>query len=215
VKAASALLALWLGACGDAAVDRNVLAAKDAAAADKRELAPHSAGGGPRPLTPARAIDFLRLDAEETQTSGAVWNGKQTVFADYLVGDPGKAERHLVLVQESPGAGPNAVSITVGEVEGGQAEVAAVGFANADGDEATELIVVLRWQIRHYDVSGSLYEVRLFDDVKPGRASLASLADISKKFDVECECERRDDTPEHARFQTVAAVKQELARLGY
>jgi hypothetical protein len=61
------------------------------------------------------------------------------------------------------------------------------------------------------------YEVRLFDDLQSEKAEkLTYLKAISDHFNQNtCDCVRRDGKTEHYRFKTVAAIKQELKRMGY
>ena len=152
-----------------------------------------------------------------THTLETVWNGKRTVFVDYpAVGDEaGDNFLQLYAVQVSEGG---LVPIKVAEVEpdGGDPELAAIGFANADRDPAKELIVILVWPQSHYDYGGDFLEVRLFDDLKPSQSALVPLTKLSKHFGLGCECSFRDGRKnEHYRFGTIANVKRELRRLGY
>ena len=106
--------------------------------------------------------------------------------------------------------------VTIGEQEGGEPEVIAIGFANADRDPAAELVVMLRWPVRHADVDGSLYEVRIFDDLKPGQARPVYLKQVSERFAAHaCDCGWSDGRRETYRFKTMALVRRELKRLGY
>jgi len=54
------------------------------------------------------------------------------------------------------------------EPEGGDPQIEAVFFANADQDKAKELIVICSWPQRHYDFSGTLYGTFIFDDLRTG-----------------------------------------------
>jgi hypothetical protein len=58
----------------------------------------------------------------------------------------------------------------VGEEDGGIADIAAIGFANADKNPAKELIVILKWNQQHAFELGTAYEVRIFDDARPGQS---------------------------------------------
>jgi hypothetical protein len=164
--------------------------------------------------TSADAAKLLRLKGDEVQTTRTVWNGVPTVFVDYPMGPHERGERMLVAVQRTGGR-LRTVEITVGEHEGGIPDVAAIGFANADHDARKELIVILRWPVVHYDVEGTLFEVRLFDDPKPGQRKPTALASLSRHFGMRCECGWRDGRTEHFRFKTLAAVRRELSRLGF
>ncbi|HWW27095.1 MAG TPA: hypothetical protein VNZ85_14495 [Caulobacter sp.] len=154
----------------------------------------------------------LSKDAE-AHTTLAAWNGHPTLFVDYQTSDA-DPERPLVALQRQAAGGYRKIQVTLGEQEGGTPDILAIGFANADRDPERELIVILAWPQTHYDFSGTLYEVRLFDAPKPGQTEL-TLLPIGGKFGMGCECGRRDGPDEHYRFKTVAAVKAELKRLGY
>ncbi|PZV34821.1 hypothetical protein B5V02_30395 [Mesorhizobium kowhaii] len=179
-------------------------------------------------FTGARAQDFDRAPGEDDMafakrvvgfsneadphTTAVSWNGLQTLFVDYETTDE-YPERPLVALQQQSENGYRTIQITVGEQEGGTPDIA-LGLANADHDPAKELIVILAWPQKHYDVEGTLYEARIFDSPKPGRKALAQLK-VSQKFDATCDCSWRDGTTERSRFKTIAAVKAELKRLGY
>ncbi len=149
----------------------------------------------------------------------APWNGRRTLFADYQRAERQNnynvTYRELFALVQQPDGSWHRLAVTTGEEEGGDAEVAAVGFANADRDPERELIVILKWPQQHYDYSGAFYEVRLFDTPVPGKPALTYLEKASKVFGgVGCECSSREGD-KHYRFKTIAAVKQELKRLGY
>ncbi|MCI4589622.1 hypothetical protein MOK15_05900 [Sphingobium sp. BYY-5] len=161
-----------------------------------------------------RAARRLGLPVEAVHTTPATWNGRAVVFADYLTGKEGEEERQLVMLSGSMNNAP--VSVTVGEQEGGVPEVAAIGFANADSDAAKELIVILTWEIRHYDVSGTLYDVRILDDWKDGQNALVPVKAAEQLFErYDCDCGWRDGSSETAEVKTITAVKQVLKRAGY
>ncbi len=105
--------------------------------------------------------------------------------------------------------------MTIANQEGGAPEFAAIGFANADKDSAKELIVLIKWQQVHYDFSGHLWEVRLFDELKPSQTELRQLTALSSHFGLGCDCQWRDGTSQAYRYTTVASVRRELKRLGY
>jgi len=162
----------------------------------------------------AFAQRVLRIpDSGDPNVIAADWNGVPTLFVDYeTTGD--NPDRLLVALQRQPDGAYRAIQVTDGEQEGGTPDIAAIGFANADRDPAKELIVILTWNQAHYDVGGTLYEVRLFDDPKPGQISLTQLK-LSGHFGSECDCTWRDGSSKHYPFKTIAAVKAELKRLGY
>ncbi len=161
-----------------------------------------------------RAAQRLGKPAEAVHVTPATWNGRAMVFADYLTGPQEEKERQLVLLPEQADAAP--VAVTTGEQEGGSPYIAAIGFANADKDAAKELIVILAWQIRHYDVSGTLYDIRILDNWKPGQAALVPVKATERLFDhCACDCGRRDGPDQFAKVKTIAAVKRVLKRAGY
>ncbi len=167
------------------------------------------------PADPALARS-LGLQPDSTGQTSAPWNSRQTDFLDYLSGAQGEEERQVIAVQRAPDGTLRRIAVTTGEQEGGIPEVLAIGFANADRDPARELIVILAWHIQHYDVAGTLYDVRLFDDAKPGQTALTPLTTVAKRFgSYGCDCNRRDEPSETYAFKTIAAVKAELKRAGF
>jgi hypothetical protein len=93
--------------------------------------------------------------------------------------------------------------------------VAALGFANADRDPADELIVLIRIDQRHYDYGGYFVEVQIIDDLKPGMIQAKPLPQLSAHFGMGCVCSFRDGRQETYRFDSIAAIKRELKRMGY
>lgn len=164
--------------------------------------------------TQHRAAQSLGLPAEAVNVTPATWNGRLWVFADYLTSPAGGEERQLVMLDERMARPP--VQVAVGEQEGGAPRILAIGFANADRDKARELIVLLAWDIRHYDVSGTMYGVRILDDWQPGLEALVPVKTAEKLFaQYQCDCSRRDEPDSVAKVKTVATVKQALKRAGY
>lgn len=169
----------------------------------------------------AFAARVLGQPEAELQVVETVWNGAPAIFADHLVRqttDKGYAieTRRLVLLSRGADGGWRRFAVTDAEEEGGTAEVAAIGFANADRDADRELIVLLKWPQVHYDYGGAFYEVRLFDTPRPGQPALTFLAAPSKLFGgIGCECTRRDGSATTFRFKTIALIKRELTRRGY
>lgn len=163
---------------------------------------------------PSFARRALALPATaEVNVTVASWNGAETLFVDYLT-DEEYAERPLLALRRLPTGGYARLTVTMGEHEGGAPSIAAIGFANADRDAAKELIVILTWRVWHYDDKGTMYEVRILDDARPGQAALSPLT-VSPRFGVACECWRRDGPADRAPFKTIASVKSELKRLGF
>lgn len=155
--------------------------------------------------TPPESIHRLKSD----------WNGQAVVFVDYPVmvkydGDD-KADIHLTAfvpaVKEY-----RAVNIDTLEHEGGDAEISAIAFANADKDAAKELIVLVTWPVRHATVSGTLYEVRIFDDLG---ADARPLIALNQHFGSGCDCSGEDADPKRYAFRTITEIRKELTRMGY
>lgn len=204
------LLLLLAAGCSDAAGARP----------EEPPVAVAAAGHAVQETAPAYARRVLDLpsDAEDINVLETRWNGRPVMLVDYpreMADAPGDREREVVALWRTP-TGYEQASVTTGEQEGGEPTVAAIGFANADRDPADEMIVILTWPVQHYDVTGTLYDVRILDDARPGQARLAELEAISPRFDEHaCDCDRRDEPPERFAFKTVAAVKAELTRLGF
>lgn len=166
----------------------------------------------------SEAIKLVGADRVNTHTLETVWNGKQTVFVDFPIKCDEAEEEQCLQLYAVQSSDEGLVGIKVADVgpDGGEPELSAIGFANADRDPATELIVILEWPQNHYDYGGRFIEVWLFDDAKPERSALVKLSKLSDHFGLGCECSYRDDRKdEHYRFKTVAAVRRELKRLGY
>ena len=159
-------------------------------------------------------VRLLGVKADEAHVVPAVWNDRRTIFVDYLTGPSEEPDRPLYAVQDQGGF-LRATRVTVGEQEGGAADITAIGFANADRDPAKELVVIVTWDTHIYDVWGTFYEVRLFDDLKDGQTGLKPLSRLTRHFGSECDCDWRDGTKKRYRFKTIAAVRRELDRLGY
>lgn len=148
----------------------------------------------------------------DMHVTAADWNGRSTLFVDYVSGN----DRDVVVLEKEADGSYRKIDVTTGEEEGGTATVAAIGFATSKKDNAQALIVLLSWPVQHADVDGTLYEVRLFDAAKPGQSKPTYLADASHHFDADsCDCDRSDGKPTHYRFKTIAAIKQELRKMGF
>jgi len=154
----------------------------------------------------------LERHGDELHAIESAWNGRPTIFADF----PNGEAREVVALMQAPDGRYRRLHVTTGEEEGGRASVAAIGFANADRDARRELIVILTWQVRHYDVAGTLYQVRILDDPAPGLDALVRLPAAERLFAAGgCDCDRRDGTRERYRFKTIASVRRALRRAGY
>lgn len=147
--------------------------------------------------------------------ANARWNNRPTIFSTKVVG--GWDEGYLVVSGVSHGRekSDHKFTVTIGEQEGGIPDVAAIGFANADRDKARELIVILAWRVAHYDVDGTLYEVRIFDDLKEGQETLTQLTSQSDLFGGECDCTWRDGQVRHVAYKDIASIKKRLKQAGY
>jgi hypothetical protein len=140
------------------------------------------------------------------------WNGRSTLFVDYVSGN----DRDVVALEKAADWSYRKIDVTTGEEEGGTATVAAIGFVPSKKDNTQKLIVLLSWPVQHADVNGTLYEVRIFDAASPGQSKLTYLAAPSHHFDADaCDCDRDDGKPTHYRFKTIAAIKQELRKIGF
>jgi hypothetical protein len=178
---------------------------------------PPSAAPGPRNLSKlqgemdeAFAARVLKLGNSDAHVLATTWNGVRTLFVDYVRGaDTEAPERPLVTLQETAPGTFRTLQVTIGETEGGEPDIAAIGFANADRDPAKELIVILAWRQLHAAACGPIYEVRIFDDPDPEGKALRQLP-ISRHFGVGCA-----EKPGRFRFTTIGAVKTELSHLGY
>ena len=181
-----------------------------------------------------RALN-LPADSAETDRDAHIlettWNGRTVVFVDYLVTtktfDARQKEtvedtnRFLVALEDTGHGVFRKLDVTLGEEEGGIADIAAIGFANADKDLEKELVVILKWeQALHADYAGTEYEVRIFDNAAPSQSRLAYLQSVSKQFGGNiCDCEYDDGAgrvrKQRARYKTVADVNKHLKELGF
>jgi hypothetical protein len=169
----------------------------------------------------AFAERVLSLTADnDPHVVATVWNGAPALIVDFTATTGDETDRPVVALMRQPDGRYRLVHVTVGEEEGGTASVAAVGFAAAAHGGGKAMIVILAWDVQHAIVNGTLYEVRLFAAPRPRQSELTPMA-ISRRFGVGCECAHTDGSVErpdyatHFRFQTIAAVKAELKRMGY
>jgi hypothetical protein len=150
-------------------------------------------------------------DGDDIHVLETKWNGHAVLFVDY----PEQNDRMVVALEQQPDGAYRKVDVTDGEEEGGLASVAAIGFAKAEKSPDQQLIVILAWPVQHAVSEGTLYEVRIFEDAKPGQTALTLLKPISDKLSANgCDCDQ-DGKTNHFRFKTIAAVKAELKRLGF
>lgn len=144
-----------------------------------------------------------------------MWNRNPVVFVHYLTASSDETQRLLYVVHRDARGDLRQTRVTAIDEDGGLPEIAAIGFANADRDPARELIVIETWSQQHYDYGGAFYEVRLFDDLKPGQLALIPLDRVSKRFRFGCECTWRNGKAEQYRFKTIPAEQRELRPMGF
>ena len=173
------------------------------------------AGSAAAQVSPAEAAHLVAGEKAEVETLPAVWNRTPVVFVNYLVARPEETQRLLFVVHRDARGDLRQTRVMAIDEEGGPPEIAAIGFANADRDPARELIVIETWPQQHYDYGGAFYEVRIFDDLKPGQLALIPLDRLSKRFPLGCECNWREGKVKHYRFKTIPAVQRELRRIGF
>jgi hypothetical protein len=100
--------------------------------------------------------------------------------------------------------------------EGDIAQINALFFANADKEKDDELIILVSWVQRHYDVSGMLYHTFIYKDLKEGNDHhIRLLKNISDKLSGGCDCSRGDGSSHKAKFTNITQIKKGLKRLGY
>jgi hypothetical protein len=99
------------------------------------------------------------------------------------------------------------------EEDGGYPEILSVFFSNADKDKSKELIVLCKYDQRHYDYGGEFYETFIFDN--PGKKNqLTYLEDLSEKF-WGCECEWSNGKTKVAKYKTAKDIKAGLKKMGF
>lgn len=150
-------------------------------------------------------------EGDETHVLETKWNGRSVLFVDYLDG----SDRMLVALEQQPNGTYREVDVTDGEEEGGVASVSAIGFAKAEKGPDQQLIVLLAWPSEHATAEGTLYDVRIFEDAKPGQTEPTLLKPLSDKLSENpCDCNIEGEV-NHFKFKTIASIKAELKRLGY
>ncbi len=105
------------------------------------------------------------------------------------------------------------IIITSVEEDGGCAEIVAVFFANADKDKKKELVVLCKYEQRHYDYNGAFYETLIFDNLVNDE-QLTYLEDLSKSF-FGCECSWREGKTETAKYKTAKSIRYKLKKMGF
>jgi hypothetical protein len=159
-----------------------------------------------------RVLDLPKpKDGDDIHVLETKWNGRSVLFVDYLDGD----DRMVVALEQQPNGTYREVDVTDGEEEGGVASVGAIGFAKAEKGPDQQLIVILAWPSEHATAEGTLYDVRIFEDAKPGQTELTLLKPLSDKLsENSCDCKIEGEV-NHFKFKTIAGIKAELKRLGY
>ncbi|PKQ05586.1 MAG: hypothetical protein CVT73_11515 [Alphaproteobacteria bacterium HGW-Alphaproteobacteria-12] len=213
VSALLLLASLTLAGCDDKeAATSNAAAPVDNAPVDEAPIdeALRDAAGAP---------------ADATIWEEMNWNGSTVYFVDYSKTTPdprppagdriSETSRILIGVERMADHSLRRFDITRAEEEGGTPEIKAIATANADGDDAQELTVLLGWPQMHYDFQGTYYEVRIFDDLEHADADgLTYLEPVSAHFNKDaCDCDYRDGRKERYAFKTTGAIKAELEKL--
>lgn len=153
----------------------------------------------------------------------ADWNGTPAILAFYdhvyseTYSDGSTQLYHRILPTLYIAEGRNRyIKYVLYEIdsEGGDPVVEDSFFANADDDPETEIVVLISWNQKHYDVNGVLYGTYIFDDREGTAGSYPYLQALSGHF-MGCDCAYREGTVKEAEFKTKAQVKAELERLGY
>jgi len=149
------------------------------------------------------------------------WGHKRTVLAFYETESKisSQTERKTVgyLFLSEDANTYQKILIGTFEPEGGDPQIEAVFFANADQDKAKELIVICSWVQRHYDFSGTFYGIFIFDDLQAGdsRSELSFLENVSQRVSGDCECEWRNGKKRTSRYKTAVSVRAGLRKLGF
>jgi hypothetical protein len=201
---------------------------------------PPAVGASHPTLTATAAMQTLGVSGPDAKATFTTWNGRPTVFVEYLIdegklpakgrgswdepppqhvdintGERDKKLRVLAAVQRTADGKLHPTIVTDAGSDFGSSAVSAFGFANADRDAEKELIVIVQWEFGIYDVGGMEYQVRIFKQPDPSKPNLAPLQSVSDHFGYQCDCHFRDGRREYAKFKTIKAVQRELRRLGY
>ena len=150
------------------------------------------------------------------------WSVDKSIFAFYVLTHryPKEEENYEdVLGYLYVPVAPNTykrIFIDTFENEGGPADINAIFFANADKDTARELVVMIKWFAKHYQIEGYLYETRIYDNIPKGTYpdKLVFLkktsAKVSGAFDG-----YREGEDVISKFKTAKEVRAGLKKLGY
>jgi|688.fasta_scaffold150876_1 hypothetical protein len=97
--------------------------------------------------------------------------------------------------------------------DGGPPKIETVLFTNADNDSFKELIIIVSWKVSHYEMSGTIYNTFVYDNLNKNK-QIIFLKDISEKLEGGCECSYSNGKNDKAKFKTAKEIKSELLRLG-
>jgi hypothetical protein len=92
--------------------------------------------------------------------------------------------------------------------DGGYPEIISVFFENADKDKDKELVVLCKYEQRHYDYNGAFYETFIFDNPQQ-KSQLYYFEKLSGEF-WGCQCTWRNGKSETAKYKTVKDIKAKL-----
>ncbi len=95
--------------------------------------------------------------------------------------------------------------------DGGDPEIIAIFFANADKDKGRELVILRKVEQQHYDMSGAFYETCIYDFTK---GDFIYMKKLSETFQG-CECGWRDGKTEKANYKTAKDIRTRLTKMGY
>jgi|GEM_PF-733440 len=125
------------------------------------------------------------------------------VFLGYLYVPDGSRNYHRIFIDTF-------------EVEGSAAEITSIFYANADKDKPRELVMLIKWPQRHYDIKGDFYETRIYDNIGPGQypKKLTFLKWVSIQVSGGFEGDREGEKVV-SKFKTAKEVKEGLKKLTY
>ena len=100
--------------------------------------------------------------------------------------------------------------------EGADAEIETIFFSNADKDKSKELIILCSWnQSRHYGISGSLYQVYVYDEIGVKSKELKKIDKFEKIFGTEFNGTDDSGEKHKAKYMNAKQIKEKLKNLGY
>lgn len=104
--------------------------------------------------------------------------------------------------------------IRIGKIpqEGGNPQISAIFFANADQNNTRELAVLVKWPQRRYDYEGAFYGTKIYDFDKD-KSRFNFFKNLSNKF-FGCECSFRDGRTKTAKYKMAARVRKKLQEMG-